>query len=149
MRRSITALLALVALMAAATAGYAALGGAHRAAAPRAAIEPSPVKVTGDISGLSPGMTALMPIRVRNLTDGPVRLQWVRTNVRQPDVDCDPANLHTEQITPRRLIPARARIDLVVPVTLDADAGDSCQGARFPLRYRTRVNVLGAGRRAR
>jgi hypothetical protein len=86
-----------------------------------------------------------MPIRVRNLTDGPVKLRWVRTKVRPPDVDCDPANLHAEQIWPRQRIPAGARIDLVVPVTLDADAGDFCQGASFPLRYRTRVNVLGAG----
>ena len=145
MMRSIAALLALVALLAAAAAGYAALGGAHRAAAPRAKIQPSPVKVTGDVSGLSPGLTTVLPIRVRNLTDGPVKLRWVRTKVRWPDVDCDPANLHAEQIWPRQRIPAGARIDLVVPVTLDADAGDFCQGARFPLRYRTRVNVLGAG----
>jgi hypothetical protein len=32
-----------------------------------------------------------------------------------------------------------------MPVTLDWDAGDACQGAKFPLSYRTRVNVLGAG----
>jgi hypothetical protein len=146
MRRSIATLLAMVALMAAATAGYAALGGAHRAAAPWAKVQPSPVKVTGDVSGLWPGMTTVLPIRVRNLTNRPVQLQWVRTNVRPPDVECDPANLHTEQIWPRQRIPAGARIDLVVPVTLDADAGDFCQGATFPLRYRTRVNVLGAGR---
>ena len=127
-------------------AGYAALGGAGRGALlPQAKIQPSPVKVTGDISGLYPGLTTVVPIQVRNLTNGPVKLQWVRTNVRPPDVDCDPANLHTEQITPRQRIPAGARIDLAVPVTLDADAGDFCQGAKFPLRYRTRVNVLGAG----
>lgn len=131
--------------MAAAAAGYAALGGAHRAAAPRATIQPSPVKVTGDVSGLWPGRTTALPIRVRNLTDGPVKLQWVRTRVRPPDVACDPANLHAEQIWPRQRIPAGARIDLAVPVTLDADAGDFCQDATFPLRYRTRVNVLGAG----
>ena len=57
MMRSIAALLALVALLAAAAAGYAALGGAHRAAAPRAKIQPSPVKVNGDVSGLFPGAT--------------------------------------------------------------------------------------------
>lgn len=139
-------MLAVVALMAAAAAGYAALGGAQRAAAPRAKIQPSPVKVTGDVSGLFPGMATVLPIRVRNLTDGPVKLRWVRTEVRPPDVDCDPANLHAEQIWPRLRIPAGARIDLVVPVTLDADAGDFCQGARFPLRYHTRVNVPRAGR---
>jgi hypothetical protein len=146
MRRSIATLLAMVALMAAAAAGYAALGGAHRAAAPWARIQPSLVKVTGDVSGLWPGMTTVLPIRVRNLTNRPVELLWVQTNVRPPDVKCDPANLHTEQIWPRQRILAGARIDLVVPVTLDADAGDFCQGATFPLRYRTRVNVLGARR---
>lgn len=146
MRRSITALLAVVALMSAAAAGYAALGGAHRAAAPRATIQPSPVKVTGDVSGLFPGMTAVLPIRVRNLTDGPVRLRWVRAKVRQPDGDCDPAYLHTEQIWPRQRIPAHGRIDLVMPITLASEAPDGCQSVTFPLRYRTRVNVLGAGR---
>jgi hypothetical protein len=145
MRRSIAAFLTVAIVMAAAAAGYAALGGVHRAAAPRAKIQPSPVKVTGDVSGLYPGLTTVVPIRVRNLTDGPVQLRWIRTKVRPPDVECDPANLHVEQIWPRQRIPAGARIDLGVPVTLDADAGDFCQGARFPLRYRTRVNVLGAG----
>jgi hypothetical protein len=136
----------MVALMAVAAAGYAALGGAHRAAAPRAKVQPSPVKVTGDVSGLFPGMTAVLPIRVRNLTDGPVRLRWVRAKVRQPDGDCDPAYLHTEQIWPRQRIPAHGRIDLVMPITLASEAPDGCQSVTFPLRYRTRVNVLGAGR---
>ena len=55
------------------------------------------------------------------------------------------ANLHAEQIWPRQRIPARARIDLVMPITLASEAADCCQGVTFPLRYRTRVNVLGAG----
>ena len=147
MRRSITALLAVAAVMGATAAGYAALGGAGRGALlPQAKIEPSPVKVTGDVSGLFPGMTAVLPIRVRNLTDGPVRLRWVRARVLQPDGDCDPAYLHTEQIWPRQRIPAHGRIDLVMPITLASEAPDGCQSVTFPLRYRTRVNVLGAGR---
>ena len=145
MMRSIAALLALVALLAAAAAGYAALGGAHRAAAPRAKIEPSPVRVKGHTSNLFPGATTPLPIRVRNLTDGPVRLRWVRAKVRQPDGDCDPGYLQTEQIWPRQRIPAHRRIDLVMPITLASEAPDGCQGVTFPLRYRTRVNVLGAG----
>jgi hypothetical protein len=146
MRRSITALLAVAAVMGAAAAGYAALGGADRGALlPRAKIEPSPVRVSGDTSNMFPGVTTPLPIRVRNLTDGPVRLRWVRAKVRQPDGDCDPAYLHTEQIWPRQRIPADGRIDLEMPITLASEAPDGCQGATFPLRYRTRVNVLGAG----
>jgi hypothetical protein len=144
MRRAIAALLSAAAVMGATAVGYAALRGADGALLPRAAIEPSPVRVTGHTGDLFPGMSASLPIRVRNLTDGPVRLRWVRTIVRQPVGDCDPAYLHAEQIFPRQRIPARGRLDLVVPLTLDGAAPDGCQGVRFPLRYRTRVNVLKA-----
>ena len=145
MMRSIAALLALVALLAAAAAGYAALGGAHRAAAPRAKIEPSPVQVTGDVSDLFSGATTPCRFGFAISLTARCRLRWVRTKVRRPDGDCDPGYLHTEQILPRQRIPAHARIDLVMPITLASEAPDGCQGVTFPLRYRTRVNVLGAG----
>jgi hypothetical protein len=145
MRRSITAVLAVAVVVATAAAGYAALGGANRATLPRAKIEPSPVRVKGDTGDLFPGMTTPLPIRVRNLTDGPVRLRWVRAIVDQPDAACAPGYLHAEQIFPRQRIPAGGRIDLEIPLTLAPEAPDSCQGVTFPLRYRTRVNVLGAG----
>lgn len=138
-------MLAVAALVATAAAGYAALGGADRGALPRAKIEPSPVRVKGNTGDLFPGITTPLPIRVRNLTDGPVRLRWVRAIVDQPDGDCDPGYLDTEQIFPRQRIPAGGRIDLQIPVTLASEAPDGCQGVTFPLRYRTRVNVLGAG----
>ena len=101
--------------------------------------------MTGDTEDLFPGVTTLLPIRVRNLTDGPVRLRWVRAKVRQPDGDCARSYLHAEQIWPRQRIPAGGRLDLVIPLTLAPEAPDGCQGVKFPLRYRTRVNVLGVG----
>jgi hypothetical protein len=143
MRRSIAALLAVAIVMVAAAVGYAALRGAASGTLSRAKIEPSPVRVTGDIGDLFPGVTTALPIRVLNLTDGPVRLRWVRTRVRQPDGDCAPGYLHAEQIWPRQRIPAHGRLDLEVPLTLAPEAPDGCQGVKFPLRYRTRVNVLG------
>jgi hypothetical protein len=145
MRRALTTLLAVAAVLGVTGAGYAALRGADRAPLPRAKIEPSPVRVSGDTGDLFPGMTTALPIRVRNLTDGPVKLRWVRTIVDQPGGVCDPGYLHAEQITPRERIPANGRLLLEVPLTLDSAAPDGCQGVRFPLRYRTRVNVLGAG----
>jgi hypothetical protein len=144
MRRSITALLAVAIVLGAAAAGYAAFGGTG-GSFQRARIEPSPVRVTGNTNNLFPGATTSLPIRVRNLTGGPVRLQWVQAIVGRPNLNCDPANLHVLKIWPAQRLPAHARIDLVMPVTLEADAGDACQGERFPLSYRTRVNVLGAG----
>jgi hypothetical protein len=146
MRRSIAALLAVATVMAATAVGYAALRGTGVGTLSRAKIEPSPLRVTGDTEGLFPGVTTPLPIRVRNLTDGPVWLRWVRVKVRQPDGDCAPGYLHAEQIWPRQRIPARDRIDLEIPLTLAPEAPDGCQGVKFPLRYRTRVNVLGVGR---
>jgi hypothetical protein len=146
MRRSITALFALVVVMGASVAAYGALGGADRGPLPRAAsIEPSPVRVTGNVENLFPGVTTPLPIRVRNRTDGPVRLQWVRAIVGEPSAGCDPSYLQAARIDPHRRIPPRGSIDLVMPLTLSSEAPDGCQDAIFPFLYRTRVNVLGAG----
>ena len=146
MRRSIAALLAVAAVMGAGVAAYAALGGADRGALPRAAsIEPSPVRVTGNVENLFPGVTTALPIRVRNRTDGPVRLRWVRAIVGEPTAGCDPRYLQAARIDPRVRIPRRGRIDLEMPITLSNEAPDGCQDAIFPFLYRTRVNVLGAG----
>ncbi len=146
MRRSITALLTAAVVMGAAAAGYAALGGADQGARPRANFQSSPVRVSGNTSDLFPGMRTALPIEVRNLTDGPVQLQWVEAIVQEPKGACDQTYLHTERIWPRQRIPAHGQINLVMPVTLAIEAPDSCQGVKFPLRYRTRVNVLGRGR---
>ncbi len=144
MRRSLTALLAVVAVMGATVAAYAALGAADRAAPAQPSIEPSPVRVTGNVEGLYPGVATPLQIRVRNRTAGPVRLRWVRAVVSRPNAGCDPRYLQTEQIDPHQRIPALGRIDLEMPITLSADAPDGCQDAIFPILYRTRVNVLGS-----
>ncbi|HSD23320.1 MAG TPA: hypothetical protein VLB79_03250 [Solirubrobacterales bacterium] len=146
MRRSITALLALAAVMGAATAGYAALGGADRGTFVRAKVVPSPVRVSGNVRNLFPGVTKPLPIRVRNLTNGPVLLQWVEAIVRRPNGRCGPRYLQTERIVPQQRIPAHGRIDLQMPITLTNEAPDGCQNVIFPLSYRTRVNVLRARR---
>jgi hypothetical protein len=91
-------------------------------------------------------MRTALPIEVRNLTNGPVQLQWVEAIVQKPKGQCDPAYLHSERILPLQRIPARGRINLVIPMTLASEAPDACQGVKFPLRYLTRVNVL-EGRR--
>jgi hypothetical protein len=147
MRRSITALLTAAVVMGATAAGYAALGGADQGPRPRAKIQPaSPVRVSGNTSDLFPGVRTALPIKVRNLTAGPVKLQWVEATVGETKGACGAAYLNTERIWPRQRIPARGRINLVIPITLASQAPDSCQGVKFPLLYRTRVNVLGSGR---
>ena len=144
MRRSFAALLAVAAIMGATAAGYAAFGGAGQGALARAKIEASPVRVTGNTSNLFPGVTTPLPLKVRNLTNRPVRLQWVLAIVGQPNGECDPAYLQAQQIWPGQRIPAYGRIDLKMPIRLASESPDGCQGVTFPLRYRTRVNVLGA-----
>lgn len=145
MRRSLTALLAVAAMMGATVAAYAALGAADRAApGQQPSIEPSPVRVTGNVEDLFPGVTTPLQIRVRNRTAGPVRLRWVRAVVSRPNTGCDPRYLQTEQIDPHVRIRAQGRVDLEMPITLSADAPDGCQDAIFPILYRTRVNILGS-----
>lgn len=146
MRRSLTTLLVAAIVLGAAAAGYAALGGTDQGIRPRAKIQPSPVRVTGNTDDLFPGVRTALPIEVRNLRNGPVQLQWVEAIVRRPNGRCAAAYLQAERILPGQRIPARGRINLQIPLTLAPEAPDSCQGVRFPLLYRTRVNVLGGGR---
>ncbi len=146
MRRLVTALLATAVVLAASVAAYAALGGADRGPAPRAAPEDeSPVRIRGDIEGLYPGQQTTLQVQVRNRTDGPVRVRWVEANVDRAGPECASGWLQTERIRPRARIPAGARLRLEIPVALAASAPNGCQNATFPLRYRARVWTPEAG----
>jgi len=140
MRRLVTALLAIAAVLAASVAAYAALGGADRSPAPRAAPEDgSPVRISGHVEGLYPGQETNLRIRVRNRTAGPVRIRWVQANVGRAGPECAAGWLQTQRIHPRARIPAGARLQLEIPVAMAAATPDGCQDATFPLRYRARV----------
>jgi hypothetical protein len=75
-----------------------------------------------------------------------VRLQRLKANVRSPSTECASGNLQTEVIRPRLLIPPGQTRDLQLEVSLASSAPDACQAARFPLRYRTRVETLVSAR---
>ena len=146
MRRLATALLAIAAVLAASVAAYAALGGADRGPAPRAAPGTgSPVRIRGHIEGLYPGQQTTIQARARNRTSGPVRLRWVLTDVGRAGSGCASRWLRTERIEPRAWIAAGERLRLEIPVAMPAAAPDACQNATFPLSYVTRVWIPEAG----
>lgn len=140
MKATITTI-ALAALLCAAVGAYAALGGGNSgAASPSTGPKgQSPVRVSGHVARLYPGATMRLPTTVRNTTAEALRLIWVKTLDWGASDVCRGRYIRAKRVRPRVLIkpghPERIRI----PVRLKAEAPDACEGARFPLEFRTRV----------
>jgi hypothetical protein len=59
--------------------------------------------------------------------------------VRSASANCDRIHLRAKRVRPRYVIAPGAARRLRIPVRMKAWAPDACQGAVFPLRYRTRI----------
>jgi hypothetical protein len=130
----------VAALLAATVGAYAALGGPGppAPAKPRHGLR-APVRVTGHVTDLVPGSTAHLRARARNRSRAPIRLLWVKARASAAGPACGRLRLRTTRVRPRVEIAPGATRRLRIPVRLRGGAPDACQGAVFPLRYRTRV----------
>jgi hypothetical protein len=143
--RSLSAALLLV--LASGALAYGALSSERRVDAPGATAasdKDSPrLEARGRVTGLYPGATKRMMVRVQNGYADPVRLTSVRTSVRDAGAECAAENIAVSPRThARRLIPPGRSRGLWVPVRMIPGAAEACQGARFPLRFRVRGKVL-------
>jgi hypothetical protein len=144
-------ILALVATVATAALAYAALRDGHASPAPPR--EPPGLRAEGHVTGLYPGRHRPAWVHVRNPFDRRARVRWIRTRVIDAGPGCSRDN-----IAPRRSrglrqlksgrwrhvrIPAHQSRRVRVRLRMRYRAGDSCQGARFPLRFRVKLKVWG------
>jgi hypothetical protein len=88
------------------------------------------------IGGLYPGAVKTMNVRVRNGYASRVRLTWIKTHAQNASPGCSHRNLRVERLRRTAIkIPSHARRRLPINVRMVGSAPDTCQGARFPLRF--------------
>lgn len=109
-------------------------------ATPSALERPTPkIKVQGRVRGLFPGVTKKMEVGVHNRFARPMRLLSVRSRPQGASAECTRPNLRIERFRGLRRIPPHRRTRVWVEVTMAPSAPDSCQGARFPIKFRAKV----------
>jgi hypothetical protein len=113
---------------------------AGMAAAQRAAAWPAPgFSVSGRVTGLYPGRTRAVSLRVANRHRVAILVTSLTARVRDGRAGCPARSLlvvpfrGAVRVAPRR----RARIGVLV--RMRRSAPDACQGASFPLRFRGRA----------
>jgi hypothetical protein len=91
--------------------------------------------VSGNVSGLYPGMSKAMPLRVHNLLNHRVLVQWLVVQVGKPAGNCPARALHGGRYPLRLSIPRRATRTIAVALRMTAGVPNGCSGARFPLTF--------------
>jgi hypothetical protein len=131
-------LLILIALLLAGVGiARAALPGPAGSAAARGG-STGALRITGSVDGLYPGATVPFRVRIENRLPRPVLVRSVRVRVGTAAAGCDRRLLRVPAARPRLRIGPRAARRVRLRATLAAAAGDACQGASFPLRFRAR-----------
>jgi hypothetical protein len=131
----------LVALVAASAATHAPTGFMHGEEPLATAMQEKrtpQLLAHGHVVGLYPGARETLQVRVENRSTRPLVLRKLRTEVRDASDSCSERNLQTRSIRPFVTIPARGRKRVAVPIAMALNAEESCQNARFPLRFHLR-----------
>jgi hypothetical protein len=141
--RSIWLYLVCVAALASAGAAYAVLSGDEHQRPPTASAASSKharVKIAGYVEYLYPGATSRLQLTLRNRSPRRVRVRWVKARVLDASPQCIAANLSVPKRTRLKMkIKPTRRKGVAMWATLADSAPESCQGAKFPLRYKAKT----------
>jgi hypothetical protein len=143
MRAKATYLLVVVALASGGVA-YAALsdGRDGNAAKPAEAshASASAIRVSGHVNGLFPGARKGLRLKMRNGSRRWAVVRAVKADVTAGTVGCPPRYLSTvpKDLGSPRIRPHKTR-RIGVRIRMWPGAPDSCQGVRFPLRFKLRA----------
>jgi hypothetical protein len=96
------------------------------------------VQVEGQVSGLSPGVATVMPVRLTNEGPLPAEISDLTVTVDTRAVGrggtaCRPAHLELGAASGHLRVPPAGSTVVEVPVRLSADAPNGCQGAMFDI----------------
>jgi hypothetical protein len=128
----LASLLVLLAVYAAATASPRPRNGADEA--PRT----DRLAISAGASGLAPGVSVPLAVRLRNGYGFAIRVGDIRVRAGDARPGCPAAALDVGRTGGRTRVPAGGSRTVRIPAALDATAPDACQDARFPLRLRAR-----------
>jgi len=97
------------------------------------------VSIRGGLAGLYPGATRRVRLRVENRSPRAVTVTSLRARALDAGRGCRAANLETGRKRIRLRLRGGTTERVRYRIGMDPDAGDRCQGARFPIRYRARI----------
>ena len=93
------------------------------------------IVVSGNVSGLYPGMSKRMQLRVHNLLNHRVIVHWLTVQVGKPGGSCPARALQGGRYPVQLTLPRRGTRTIAVALRMSAGVGDVCAGARFPLTF--------------
>jgi hypothetical protein len=132
-KRISASLVMVVALvMGATTYGAVLRKGNHR---PRSTGAWPGIMVSGSVSGLYPGTSTRLPLKVRNLLNRTVTIRWLDVQVGKPGGACPARALQGGRYPLRLSVPRRATRTISVSLRMAAGVSVVCSGARFPLTF--------------
>ena len=95
----------------------------------------APLRVSGHVSGLAPGVSRTLRLRIQNRYSSAVVLTGVRVLVADASSACPGEALRVSRYRGLKPVPEARSRGLSLRITMRADADDSCQGERFPLLF--------------
>jgi hypothetical protein len=97
------------------------------------------VRVTGRARGLYPGKTGKVRVNVRNLDPFAIRVLRVSARVGDAAPGCPRSVLNVRALRTRLRIRPGGRIKTWLTIKMLPTAPDACQGATFPITFRTKT----------
>jgi hypothetical protein len=92
--------------------------------------------VSGNVSGLYPGMSKRMTLRVHNLLNHRVIVHWLIVQVGKPGGSCPARALQGGRYPMLLSLPRRGTRTISVALRMSAGVANVCSGARFPLTFK-------------
>ena len=94
-----------------------------------------PLRVSGSVPELFPGVASSLRLTVRNPAPYPVRLTSIEVTAADASPSCSGAHVVAGALPRPRLITPRGRRRVAVPIGLLASAPDECRRQAFPLTF--------------
>jgi hypothetical protein len=93
------------------------------------------IVVSGNVSGLYPGMSKRMQLRVHNLLNHRVIVHWLVVQVGKPGGTCPARALQGGRYPVLLSLPRRGTRTISVALRMSAGVANVCSGAKFPLTF--------------
>ena len=93
------------------------------------------IVVSGNVSGLYPGMSKRMQLRVHNLLNHAVVVHWLTVQVGKPGGSCPARALQGGRYPLLLTLPRRGTRTISVALRMSPGVANVCAGARFPLTF--------------
>jgi hypothetical protein len=95
----------------------------------------SSFSISGNVSGLYPGVTRPLVLKVANPQKVAITVTSIKTAVSTASATCVAANVKVSSFSGQLHIAAGAKTQVTVQVTMSHGAPNSCQGAVFQFHY--------------